>query len=105
LETPHITPLTAFVRQLRDKPEGPYAEPYFDPCDGGTAAECLFPLEAPGPRAIKSGSVSRNNPDETAKNFFVLHQEAGIDRTRTIVWNIVPWHVGNAQQSKIWPVT
>jgi len=82
---------------------GPSFEvPYFDPADGGVNAGCLFLLEAPGAKAIKSGFVSRNNADETAKNFFLLNREAGTDRKRTIVWNIVPWYVGSG--TKIRPV-
>ena len=72
-----------------------YEVPYFDPSDGGVYADCLFLLEAPGQKAVKSGFISRNNADETAKNFFLLNSEAGIDRERTIVWNIVPWYVGS----------
>ena len=52
-------------------------------------------LEAPGRRAIESGFVSRDNPDETAKNFFLLNIEAGIDRKLTVCWNIVPWYIGS----------
>jgi uracil-DNA glycosylase len=58
-------------------------------------AECLFLLEAPGGRAVGSGFVSRNNPDETAKNFFQLNEEAGLPRGRTVTWNVVPWYVGS----------
>jgi uracil-DNA glycosylase len=38
--------------------------------------------------------VSRNNPDETAKNFFLLNRQAGLPRKRTVTSNIVPWYVG-----------
>ena len=50
---------------------------------------------ATGPQAVRSGFVSRNNPDETAKNWFELNAAAGIDRRRTITWNIVPWYIGH----------
>ena len=103
LELPHVEPLSAFVRNLRAKMGPSYTVPYFDPADGGVQADCLFLLEAPGPKAVKSGFVSRNNPDETAKNFFLLNLEAGIDRERTIVWNIVPWYLGSG--TKIRPPT
>ncbi len=69
--------------------------PYFDPWDGGINAEVLFLLEAPGPKAVEAGFISRNNPDETAKNFFLLNQEAGIARARTVTWNVVPWYIGS----------
>ena len=45
-----------------------------------------------------SGFVSRNNPDETAKNFFQLNQQSGISRKRTITWNIVPWYIGSGSR-------
>ena len=103
LNRPHVAPLSALVARLRSAaPAGAYV-PDFDPFDGGVNAECLFLLEAPGRNAVRSGFVSRNNPDETAKNFFQLNREAGLDRSRTIVWNVVPWYVGDGQ--RIRPVT
>lgn len=94
LNQPHIAPLTQFVTQLRGQ-WGPQAHiPDFDPWDGGVDAEILFLLEAPGPKAKSSGFVSRNNPDETAKNLFELTQEAQIPRQQAVVWNVVPWYIG-----------
>jgi hypothetical protein len=83
LEQPHVAPLTAFFRQLRSAMGADYLIPHFDPADGGTEASLLYLLEAPGPRAIASGFVSRDNPDETAKNFKLLNQEAS--------WAPPPW--------------
>lgn len=99
----HVAPLTAFVDTLRRQVGTDDGIPYFDPLDGGVLAECLFLLEAPGPRAVESGFVSRNNPDETAKNFLLLNQEAGLQRQRTVIWNVVPWYVGSG--TKIRPAT
>src|SRR5438105_9981570 len=90
LREPHIAPLTAFVDRLRAEMGSDYQIPYFDPWDGGTSAEVLYLLEAPGAKAVLSGFVSRNNPDQTAKNFFELNEQLGIPRKRTITWNIVP---------------
>jgi uracil-DNA glycosylase len=90
----HIAPLTEFVTQLRAEIEGVGDVPDFDPWDGGVDAECLFLLEAPGAKAVVSGFISRNNPDQTAKNFPELNQEAGVPRARTVTWNIVPWYIG-----------
>jgi uracil-DNA glycosylase len=87
--------LTAFAAALRSEMGPTACIPDFDPWDGAIRAEVLFLLEAPGPRAVKSGFVSRDNPDETAKNFFELNQEAGIPRRRTVTWNVVPWYIGN----------
>lgn len=98
IEEPHVAPLAAFVRALRER-MGPSASiPHFDPWDGGIDAKVLFLLEAPGPKARNSGFVSCNNPDETAKNFFEFLRDAGIDRKQVAVWNIVPWYIGSGQK-------
>ena len=94
LQEEHIAPLTAFVQSLRIEAGPEAAIPYFDPWDGGVAAEVLFLLEAPGPKAVSSSFISRNNPDETAKNFFELTVAAEIPRKKTIAWNAVPWYIG-----------
>ena len=103
LHEPHIKPLTEFVDHLRQETELGVAIPYFDPMDGGTTSSCLFLGEAPGPKAVASGFVSRNNPDFSARNFFELNQEAGIPRHKTLTWNIVPWYIGSGK--KIRPAT
>lgn len=97
----HIKPLAHFVHSIRKKRGIEEKIPYFDPLDGGIHAKCLFVLEAPGPKAVKSGFVSRNNPDESAKNFLELNERAGIPRKETITWNIVPWYIGS--EGKIRP--
>ena len=81
---PRVAALTEFVRALRAEaiaanliPSEDHV-PHFDPLDGEVEAGCLFLFEAPGPRAVGSGFVSRDNPDETAKNFFFLNREAGL---------------------------
>ena len=94
LGNPHIKPLTDYVTALRASLGEQYHIPNFDPCDGGIQARVLFLLEAPGPKAIASGFVSSNNPDPTAKNLWNLIYNAGIARTDTLIWNIVPWYVG-----------
>ena len=95
LDQPHISPLTQFVHQIRQAEGLDEEVPYFDPFDGGVNARVLFILEAPGAKAVQSGFISRNNPDETAKNMFQLLQEAGFRREETILWNIVPWYIGS----------
>src|SRR5690349_6856842 len=91
LQAPHIKPLSDFVKAIRSDCASRII-PDFDPWDGGINAECLFLLEAPGRNALKF--VSRNNNDETAKNFFKLNTEAKLPRKRTVSWNIVPWYIG-----------
>ena len=95
LAAPHVAPLAAYAAALRAEAGPAAAVPDFDPWDGGVDAECLFLLEAPGPRAVASGFISRNNPDETAKNWFELHREAGLARERAVMWNVVPWYIGS----------
>ena len=47
---------------------------------------------------MKSGFVSMNNPDQTAKNFFELSHEAGLNRKDTVTWNTVPWYIGTGKK-------
>jgi uracil-DNA glycosylase len=103
ISKPHILPLTNFVEKIRKETGLNREIPYFDPLDGGTNARCLFLFEAPGPRAVFSGFISRNNPDESAKNFFELNQQANLPRELTISWNVVPWYIGTG--TKIRPAT
>ena len=98
LKEAHIRPLTEFVYRIRKERGLNNEVPFFDPFDGGIRAQCLFLLEAPGPKAVESGFISRNNPDETAANTFKLNKEADIQRSDTIFWNIVPWYIGDGKQ-------
>lgn len=95
LKLPHMLELTKFVERLRIEMGEAAVIPFFDPWDGGVEAEVLFLLEAPGPKARNSGFISRNNPDETAKNFFEISRVVGLDRKSTILWNVVPWYIGS----------
>ena len=98
LEEPLIAPLTRYVELIRQETGLVNEIPFFDPLDGGISAKCFFLLEAPGPKAVASGFISRNNPDETAKNFFILNQLAGLPREKTVSWNIVPWYLGTGKK-------
>jgi uracil-DNA glycosylase family 4 len=69
--------------------------PCFDPKNGNERAKYLFLLEAPGPKAVKSGLISFENKDPTAKNFQEQLASAGISRDEIAIWNIVPWYIGN----------
>jgi uracil-DNA glycosylase len=88
--------LEHFVSQLRQRKGGAFFIPGFDPKDGGLAAKCLFLLEAPGPKAVEL--VSQENKDGTARNFSELRRQAGLDRRSILIWNIVPWYVGDGQR-------
>lgn len=92
----HMVPLVSLLGEIRVVNA---ATPNFDPCDGGIKAMALFLLEAPGRKAKGSDFISRNNPDQTAKNMCGLLYP--LRREDVILWNIVPWYLGS--QEKIAP--
>ena len=95
LQHAHTKPFTEYVTQLRTA--HPHREvPDFDPLDGGAEAKILYLIEAPWCRAVASGVVWRNNPALTARNLCELLQEAEIARHETILWNFIPWYVGDS---------
>lgn len=100
LSLPHVRPLRDFVERIG---RAQHIVPYPDPCDGGIQAKVLLLLEAPGPRAVESGFISRNNADRTARSMCGLLSKATIPRRHTMLWNIVPWFVG--RDGRIRPVT
>ena len=103
---PHIAPLTEFVHALRARDGNEY--PYFDPADGGTSASILFLLEKPGPMTVQkgkglrvgSGFISRDNDDPSAEASFRFHQQAGVDRMQSVVWNVIPGWNGTIKVSQ-----
>jgi len=103
LREPHIAPLNDLADRIAA--ETGLAAPAFDPDSAGIHARSLFLFEAPGarstgtagPRAAAKGSgiISPDNNDGTAENMWRLHEAAGLPRTSTLAWNIVPWYVGS----------
>jgi len=87
--------LATFVERLRATRARPTDVPTFDPGNGNENAKFLFVLEAPGPQALKSGVVSIENQDPTARNLKELLTNAKIDKREIAVWNVVPWYIGN----------
>jgi hypothetical protein len=75
LHDPHVLPLMNVVRDLRAQG---LIVPNVDPNDGGVNARVLVLLETPGPKAVASGFVSRDNPDPTARNLGLVLDEAGL---------------------------
>jgi uracil-DNA glycosylase len=105
LDTPHVAPLSDFVRRLQvDRDAG---VPWFDSTEAGVEARILLLFENPGRRADAaqgSGFISADNDDKSAENMWGFFREAGIDRRRDVVaWNIVPWYLGD--ERKIGAVT
>jgi len=95
LEAAHMQPLTNHVRQLRARLGTEI--PDFDPLDGGIDARVLFLFEKPGPMTSAasqtragSGFISRNNDDPSAEATHMFMRTAGLARTETISWNVIP---------------
>ena len=88
------SPLSVFVDRIRTEQRLGREVPDFDPDNGNETAKYLFVLEAPGPKAVETGFVSFENPDQTARNFRDQLEKAQINRSEIVVWNIVPWYVG-----------
>jgi uracil-DNA glycosylase len=82
----HVLPLMNVVRDLRAQG---LIVPNVDPNDGGMNARVLVLLETPGPKAVASGFVSRDNPDPTARNLGLVLDEAGLLRSDVVIWNVV----------------
>jgi uracil-DNA glycosylase len=55
-------------------------------------------LEAPGPKAIASGLVSLDNEDQTARNLKSQLAEVKMARQDVVLWNVVPWYLGDGQR-------
>lgn len=91
LHQPHMHALTDFVVRLREVEGVGTAVPFFDPLDGGAFARCLCVLDAPTSKAVATGFVSRSNGDRISREAFQLFNEAGIHRSETVLWNVIPW--------------
>jgi hypothetical protein len=64
LDQEHVAPLTKLIRGLCARG---LRVPNVDPLDGGINARALFLLESPGPKAVRSGFISHDNPDPSAR--------------------------------------
>ena len=92
--------LNQFVERIRKEMGLSDEVPNFDPRNGNESARILFLLEAPGKNAVKTGLISFENPDQTARNFREQLEIAGIDRSEIAIWNIVPWYLGDGKKIK-----
>jgi len=93
--------LNALIAKIRSEVRLGEEVPGLDPLNGNEHARYLFVLEAPGPKAVASGVISIDNPDQTAKNFRNQLDVAGIPRSDIALWNVVPWYLGNSARTKI----
>jgi hypothetical protein len=79
LNQQHVLPLMNIVRRLRAQGR---RTPDVDPNGGGISAKVLFLLTTAGPEAVKTGIISPDNPDPTARNMRLTLSEAGFVRRR-----------------------
>ena len=88
----HIAPLTVFVEWLQCKRPKAFV-PWFDPDEAGVRASILILLQDPGAAgARRSGFVSPDNDDQSAKIMRRLLQDAGVNRACEVVtWNAISW--------------
>lgn len=94
---PHMAPLTEFVRSLRALG---HSVPDFDPKDGGINARVAFLSESPGPTAVASQFISRDNSDPSARNISRLLNESGLRREDVVLWNVVPYCVSTIERNR-----
>ena len=92
--------LRKFVNKIRKENGLTKEVPDFDPLNGNANARILFVLEAPGAKAVKTGYISFDNPDQSARNFRDQLHKAEIDRGEIAIWNIVPWYLGDGNRIK-----
>lgn len=97
LDSPHLRPLMALVADLRARG---LEAPNFDPLDGGIKASVAFLLESPGPKAVGTKYISRDNPDPSARNMASALYECGISRSETVLWNVVPYCVSTIEANR-----
>jgi hypothetical protein len=97
LRQAHVAPLVRFRRTLvAALPNGTFV-PQFDPLDAGVNAQILLLLDTPGSAAYCSSFTSLDNPSGTSASLSELLTEAGINRSRVLMWNLVPWDISGTQ--------
>jgi len=90
-------PFQNLVSRIKQE-KGSDGVPDFDPDGGSEASEYLFLLEAPGPKSLAnkgSGIISISNEDPTARRLKEQLDQAGFQKGEVVVWNIVPWYLGD----------
>lgn len=93
-----MSELERFVEKIRQEQRLMDEVPGFDPDIENEAAKYLLLLEAPGRMAIRSGRVSLENKDQTASKLKEQLYKAGIDKAEIVLWNIVPWYLGDGKR-------
>lgn len=86
-----LKPLDDLVDRMRAETGKGREIPRFSRHDGGVGARCLFVFQTPNAVAVDRGYVERENRDPSARNFEDASDDAGLRRTLTVSWNVVPW--------------
>src|SRR5262249_31271696 len=97
LHDPHVRPLMDLVCDLRPRR---LHVPNVDPNASGVDAQVLILLETPGPKAVGSRFVSRDNPDPSARNLGRVLDDARLARADVVVWNVVPQCLSSTEQNR-----
>lgn len=97
LQEPHIARLTTLADGIAVSHGLTKGDvPYPDPDHGGTDAEVLFLLTAPGPgarRCIGSGLLSLENDDAGAARCHRETDRVGLKWSQVVHWNVVPFPI------------
>lgn len=94
LGAPHVAPLGTHARELERIVGLPV--PTVDPASGGVGSRVLLLLETPSRAGTYgSGLISIDNDDTAAANLWRAAQQTGLPRADLVVWNAVPWYVGD----------
>ena len=104
IDAPHVAPLNAWVRSIRERgvltPESAATIPWFDPHSAGVNAKVLLLLQDPSGTASATQFISPDNNDPTARYTAEACNEAGLARDVRLHWNVFPWWVNVPGGSK-----
>lgn len=94
---PHVAPVNRLAAQIAAANDA--VVPGADPDGGGIHARVLLLLETPSRAGgYTTGLISIDNDDTAAANLWRGLDAVGLDRRTLLVWNAVPWYVGNADR-------
>lgn len=85
----HVRELNTAVLKLRKRKRRKV--PFFDPAGGGANARMLLLLHSAQSGALRSGFVSMDNDDGTARNLRRIVDKLNIDDREIVLWNHIPW--------------
>lgn len=93
LFAPHVRDLTQWVVSVRGRLDQCHAATVcdFDPVGGGTNARLMYLAQDPSATASKTGFISPDNNDATARATTEACAAAGLEAVERIHWNVYPW--------------